>query len=56
VSASSEASPAQGGIQPSGEAESHPRGRPALEGGRVSPEGCPALERGRVSPEGASSP
>jgi hypothetical protein len=36
-------SPAQGGIQPSSEAEFRPRGRPTL-------------ERGRVSPEGASSP
>jgi hypothetical protein len=36
-------SPARGCTQPSSEAESHPRGRPAL-------------ERGGVSPEGASSP
>jgi hypothetical protein len=32
--------PAQGGIQPSSEVETRPRGRPALERGEVSPEGA----------------
>jgi hypothetical protein len=33
-------SPARGGVQPSSEAESRTRGRPALERGGVSPEGA----------------
>jgi hypothetical protein len=36
-------------MRASSEAESSPRGRPALERGGVSPEGRPALKRGRVS-------
>jgi hypothetical protein len=43
-------------VRASGEAESHPRGRPALERGGNSPEGGPSLERGGNSPEGATSP
>jgi hypothetical protein len=57
-------------VRASSEAESCPRGRPAVERGGVSPKGGvqpsseaeflprgrPALERGGVSPEGASSP
>jgi hypothetical protein len=42
-------------MRASSEAESRPRGRPALERGGVSPEGRPALERGGVLPEGAFS-
>jgi hypothetical protein len=42
-------------MRASSEAESRPRGRPALERGGVSPEGRPALERGGVLPEGVFS-
>jgi hypothetical protein len=44
--------PARGCAQPSSEAESRPRGHPALEGGGVSPRGRPALERGGFRPRG----
>jgi hypothetical protein len=40
----------------SSEAESHLRGRPALERGGTPPEGAPALERGGTTPEGVFSP
>jgi hypothetical protein len=42
----------RGGIQPSSEVETHPRGHPALERGGVSLVRCVPLERSRVSPEG----
>jgi hypothetical protein len=46
----------EGGVWPSSEAESHPRGRPALERGEISPEEASSLERGGISPEGVTSP
>jgi hypothetical protein len=48
-----------GGGEPVGalsEAETHSRGRPALERGETSPEAAPSPRARRTSPEGASNP
>jgi hypothetical protein len=44
--------PARGGIQPPSEAEPHPRGRPALERGKVVPVRCRTLRAKRSSARG----
>jgi hypothetical protein len=54
--ASSESDLARGGVQPSSEAEPHPRRRLAPERGGPRPRGRLALEQGGTSPEGANGP